>query len=101
MIIISILILALIVGLCFLVSSMYQDILIINSSRKYITYINNNTRFYYNNNKNITCVIHSIEYIGFLPRNPKINLWVTYENDTQSNLVTTKYDFERLWSISM
>lgn len=72
----------------------------IQNERKYIHYMNNNVRFYYNSNKNITCIIHSIEYKGFFSKNPKITLWVTYEDNTQSNLITTKYDFERLWSIS-
>ena len=72
----------------------------IQNESKYIHYINNNVRFYYNNNKNITCIIHNIEYRGFFPKNPRITLWVTYEDNTQSNLITTKYDFERLWSIS-
>jgi hypothetical protein len=62
--------------------------------------MNNNVRFYYNKNKNITCIILNIEYKGFFSENPKITLWVTYEDNTQSNLITTKYDFERLWSIS-
>lgn len=72
----------------------------IQNERKYIHYMNNNARFYYNNNKNITCIIHNIEYEGFFSENPKITLLVTYEDNTQSNLITTKYDFERLWSIS-
>ena len=62
--------------------------------------MNNNVRFCYNSNKNITCVIHNIEYEGFLIENPKITLRVTYEDNTQSNFITTKYAFERLWSIS-
>ena len=72
----------------------------IQNERKYIRYMNNNVRFYYNSNKNITCIIHNIEYKGFFIENPKITLWVTYEDNTQSSLITTKYDFERLWSIS-
>lgn len=72
----------------------------IQNERKYIHYMNNNVRFYYNNNKNITCIIHNIEYKGFFSENSKITLWVTYEDNTQSNFITTKYAFERLWSIS-
>jgi cell division protein YceG involved in septum cleavage len=72
----------------------------IEIERKYIHYMNSNVYFYYKSNKNIKCVIHNIEYKGFFPKNPKITLWVTYEDNTQSNLITTKYDFERLWSIS-
>ena len=62
--------------------------------------MNSNVYFYYKSDKNIKCVIHTIEYNGWFTKNPKIHLRVTYNNNTQFDLVTTKYDFERLWSIS-
>lgn len=68
-----------------------------NKNNIYYHYINDNTVFYYKNNKNITCTIQSIEYNSFLMTNPKVTLLITYQDYKQSFLITTKKDFERLW----
>lgn len=68
-------------------------------NNKYVKYINDKTLFHYKRDSSITCIIEKIEYKNVFTKNPKLTIVVTYNNNKQFNLVTTKLDFEELWEI--
>lgn len=68
-----------------------------NNVDTFVNAMNSNTRYYYKRDKEITCTIERIELNKLFSNNPKVTLLINH-NGKEFTMVTTKKDFQELWS---